>query len=481
MEFEVLELIGRGSFGNVRKVRRLSDGRLCVRKEISYIHMNPKERSQLIDEFRILKLLDHPNIVEYIYHEHVPEDHMVYLYMEYCDGGDLSQIIKAHKKKGEYVDEDLIWSIFTQLIMALYRCHYGMDPPPLSGIFQADLAAEEEEVQEPPVVNHEMKIIHRDIKPDNVFLLKDNFVKLGDFGLAKLLLLESEFATTYVGTPYYMSPELLMDKPYTPLSDIWSLGCVMYELCALHPPFQAKTHLQLQSKIKQGEFPDLPAQYSQKLRLTINACIVLDIGQRPSSFTLLQEISIKIFRKAFELKLKESQLAAREASIDKSLKIKESLLAQEKSRLTEKFSQEMNYQKKTIEHEIEEIRIQYQNEFQFVVDKEVNSRLKMLLQQPQVVQQLYEGYKSKSGLPAALKLLNDSHKHAKQYYEDSIISPSLYGGVTGSQNLNANSGTTNLLNLHNNTAFLSKKKKYYNELYEENTASPFLRTFNTNL
>lgn len=65
-------------------------------------------------------------------------------------------------------------------------------------------------------------------------------VKLGDFGLAKSLETSIQFATTYVGTPYYMSPEVLMDQPYSPLSDIWSLGCVIFEMCSLHPHFRQK-------------------------------------------------------------------------------------------------------------------------------------------------------------------------------------------------------------------------------------------------
>lgn len=625
--------------------------------------MNPKERSQLIDEFRILGSLNHPNIVEYIYHEHIPEEHMVYLYMEYCDGGDMSQIIKNYKKSHEYVPENIVWSIFTQLIMALYRCHYGVDPPPLRNIFQTDDDAEngsdkdssgnnddsdsddqdggneEDDAlddlddnnddnhrirrrryrhkndknggnqykysingdHEPLVVNNEMIVIHRDIKPDNVFLLKDdNAVKLGDFGLAKLLLLESDFATTYVGTPYYMSPEVLMDKPYTPLSDIWSLGCVMYELCALHPPFQAKTHLQLQTKIKDGKFPPIPKHYSQKLRLTINACIMVDITDRPSSYLLLQEISVKIFRKELELNAKQQKISI----MERNLKLKENMLLQERERLTEQLSehidQELSYHKKNMESELEQTRTMYQKEFQYVVEQEVNSRIKFLLQQPQFMQLIIEQVAAATGTAATttnntapsspsssksnslaneLAMLSlmakgkgpkDVYDHlytvgaqqqrkynnssnnsisnsnilkqhngpvsgantssaatnsgSQEYYDHNNASsatqkyinkrfkgkalsandenfitlltaaapgggigggvtgnPNIYGAVTGSQNLNMNGN--NVLNkaTHANNAHLTKKKKYYNEFYEENTPSPFLRTFNTDL
>lgn len=83
------------------------------------------------------------------------------------------------------------------------------------------------------------KILHRDLKPGNIFLDLNSDVKLGDFGLARVLNNESQFAFTHVGTPYYMSPEQIHDQKYNEKSDIWSLGCIIYELCALHPPFQA--------------------------------------------------------------------------------------------------------------------------------------------------------------------------------------------------------------------------------------------------
>jgi NIMA (never in mitosis gene a)-related kinase len=127
-----------------------------------------------------------------------------------------------------------------------------------------------------------------------VFLDEDNQVKLGDFGLAKMLDEEHLLANTYVGTPYYMSPEVLMDQPSTPQSDIWSLGCVVYELCALHPPFQAKSHMALSQKIREGLFPPIPAIYSSTLSKTITACLSINPSQRPTTATLLTLDVIKL-------------------------------------------------------------------------------------------------------------------------------------------------------------------------------------------
>ncbi|ODQ64287.1 kinase-like protein, partial [Nadsonia fulvescens var. elongata DSM 6958] len=325
-EFEVIDIIGRGSFGQITKVRRLSDGLVMARKEISYKAMNPKEKSQLISEFRILKNLQHPNIVRYYHHEHIPEIHMVYLYMEYCGGGDLGSLILQCSESGELVPEHIIWGIFTQLILALYRCHYNNDPPPVGNLFCFH--------DDPlPPSNPSTVILHRDIKPDNIFLDKDNSVKVGDFGLAKMLDQEHFFANTYVGTPYYMSPDVLLDQPYTPQSDIWSLGCVIYELCKLNPPFQAKTHMQLTQKIKEGVFPPIPDVYSSTLSRTIAACLNLNPANRPTTATLLRLDIIKLCRKernvlethmtllALEEKLKEREraLVSRESAITNDL------------------------------------------------------------------------------------------------------------------------------------------------------------------
>lgn len=255
--------------------------------------MNQKEKVQLIAEFRILKSLVHPNIVQYYHHEHVAEDHSVHLYMEYCGGGDLAGVIQTCKSTGEYVPESMVWSVFTQLTLALYRCHYNSAPPPAGELFNTN------ECMNPP--QPATVILHRDIKPDNVFLDQFNSVKLGDFGLAKILDQDHFMANTYVGTPYYMSPEVLLDKPFTPQSDIWSLGCVIYELCAKHPPFQAKTHLQLSQKIREGTFPPLPSVYSPTLSKTIAACLNMNYLQRPTTSTLLRLDIMKLCRKEREV------------------------------------------------------------------------------------------------------------------------------------------------------------------------------------
>lgn len=148
------------------------------------------------------------------------------------------------------------------------------------------------------------KILHRDLKPGNIFLDLNSDVKLGDFGLARVLNNESQFAFTHVGTPYYMSPEQIHDQKYNEKSDIWSLGCIIYELCALHPPFQAQNPMALAMKIKEGKFERIPTRYSEELHRVICWMLNLQQGQRASIDDLinLPLVNVRLREKRFEEK-----------------------------------------------------------------------------------------------------------------------------------------------------------------------------------
>ena len=146
-----------------------------------------------------------------------------------------------------------------------------------------------------------------------VFLGADNSVKLGDFGLSKLMQ-SHDFASTYVGTPFYMSPEICAAERYTLHSDIWSLGCVMYELCARTQPFNAKTHFHLIQKIKEGRVDPLPSVYSHELQSVIKTCLNTNPLKRPDTASLLNLPAVRLMRKEREvvelgrvLRVKEEQ------------------------------------------------------------------------------------------------------------------------------------------------------------------------------
>jgi len=129
---------------------------------------------------------------------------------------------------------------------------------------------------------------------------EDNSVKLGDFGLSKLLA-SHDFASTYVGTPFYMSPEICAAERYTLKSDIWSLGCIIYELCSREPPFNAKSHFQLVQKIKEGKIAPLPSVYSPELSAVIKDCLKVNPDKRPDTATLLNLPVVKLMRKEKEV------------------------------------------------------------------------------------------------------------------------------------------------------------------------------------
>lgn len=149
--------------------------------------------------------------------EKVKDQRKVYIIMENCENGDMTQLIKKVRQEKDWLVEDVIWKIFIQLLMALNSCH------------------------ERP----QGKIIHLDIKPGNVFFDSSNNVKLGDFGLSRMLGKDSILWKSHCGTPYYMSPELIKEQNYNEKADIWSAGCILYELISLRPPFEATNHLAL--------------------------------------------------------------------------------------------------------------------------------------------------------------------------------------------------------------------------------------------
>ena len=128
--------------------------------------------------------------------------------------------------------------------------------------------------------HHGKTVLHRDLKPANVFLDSDLNIKLGDFGLARVLSSETSFAQSFVGTPYYMSPEQMNHMSYNEKSDIWSLGCMLYETCALKPPFTAFSQRELAIKISAGGFQRIPYRYSDELQELISSMLVVNVSNQ---------------------------------------------------------------------------------------------------------------------------------------------------------------------------------------------------------
>ncbi|KAK4151321.1 kinase-like domain-containing protein [Chaetomidium leptoderma] len=379
-KYDVLEKIGHGSFGVIRKVRRKVDSMILCRKEISYLKMSQKEREQLHAEFQILSTLRHPNIVGYYHREHLKASQDLHLYMEYCGNGDLGRVIRNLSEKNQYAEESFVWSIFAQLVTALYRCHYGVDPPEVG---KAVLGLGSTARPKPPTGG--MTILHRDLKPENVFLGEDNSVKLGDFGLSKVMQ-SHDFASTYVGTPFYMSPEICAAEKYTLKSDIWSLGCIIYELCTREPPFNAKTHFQLVQKIKEGKIAPLPAIYSAELFAIIKDCLRVNPDRRPDTAMLLNLPVVRLMRKEKEvvefsktLKGKEESLNRRIRELDQKLTTLDQNKASMRQEIDSSLRREWEVKARLeidrlVAVEMEQLQRKFQHEVQMRVEMELENR-----------------------------------------------------------------------------------------------------------
>lgn len=307
LQYQVVESIGNGMFGKVEKIIRVSDGKSYVWKIIDFKAMSEKEKAQIVAEVNILRELKCPFIVKYSDRIVDKQTTKLYLIMEYCSNGDLARFIKSNKIKNTLIDEDFIWKIFAQIVLALKECHQRSN----NGILQP--------------------ILHRDIKPANVLLDSNMNIKMADFGLAKQLNCRSDLASTNVGTPYYMAPEVISERDYDDRADIWSLGCLLYELCALHPPFDASNAVALALKINTGQFSKLSSRYSNSLCDAIYSMLVVDKHKRPRVSDLEKIAGLQIHLNSNKLIVAEYSLSCSYHNKMKELLVKEKeLLAKEK-------------------------------------------------------------------------------------------------------------------------------------------------------
>uniref|UniRef100_A0A8C5E6S4 Serine/threonine-protein kinase Nek3-like n=1 Tax=Gouania willdenowi TaxID=441366 RepID=A0A8C5E6S4_GOUWI len=249
--YSELKVIGEGSFGRAVLVRCKNTLQEYVVKEIQL----PKNQSKSLSSRReavLLSRMKHPHIVAF--REAFEADHLLCIVMEYCRGGDLLRRIQQQKTTCFTLDDILRW--FTQMCAgAMYI--------------------------------HDMRVLHRDLKSKNIFLTDNGTIKLGDFGSACVLNSPKAYAHTYVGTPYYVAPEIWENKPYNNKSDVWSLGCVLYELCTLRHPFQASSWKNLILKVCRGSYPPLPKHLPYELQHLLKQMFKTNPKDRPSLHTLL--------------------------------------------------------------------------------------------------------------------------------------------------------------------------------------------------
>ena len=253
-DFKIGKLLGKGAFGIVLLVKRIIDGQTYAMKQINISQLTDKEKNNALNEIRILASLSHKNIIGYKDAFFDEKSKTLNIVMEFADGGDMSKKIKYNLKHGLIFRENIIWNYLIQTLEGLNYLH-------------------------------EKNISHRDLKSANIFLTKSGAIKIGDLNVSKIA--KVGMAYTQTGTPYYASPEIWLDKPYDFKSDIWSLGCILYELCQLKPPFRGTSLKNLCYNIQRGIYEPIMNFYSDELRIIIGMMLKTNPNMRPSTSQIL--------------------------------------------------------------------------------------------------------------------------------------------------------------------------------------------------
>ena len=253
--FELISKLGEGSYSTVYKVRRKADLKMYALKKVKLKNLSEKEKKNALNEIRILASIKSDHIISYKEAFIEEKDQSLCLVMEFANKGDLFQKITYYKQMQKTFEEIEIWRIFIQILQGL-KCL------------------------------HDLKILHRDLKSANIFLFNNNLAKIGDLNVSKVS--KTGIGYTQTGTPYYASPEVWNDEAYSNKSDIWSLGCVIYEMITLHPPFRAESMEGLYHKVIKGKYQKIPDKYSKDLSEILKLLFIVDPKERPSCDDLLK-------------------------------------------------------------------------------------------------------------------------------------------------------------------------------------------------
>ena len=278
-DFEIQQILGKGSYGFVAKVRSKRNNKIYAMKQIDLSKVGSAKEVELCKrEVLLLQKLNHPNINKY--YKSFSINNCLYIIMEFMDNGDLNGFIKAHEKFNKPVREVEVWNILLQSMNALEYIH-------------------------------SQNVIHRDIKPANLFMTNDKTIKIGDFGVAaKMAGMKTNinnaanFSGTVVGSPMFMSPEMIREEEYDKKTDVYSMGIAMYELCFFQSPKKAGLNADGQVLFKDVAIVKNKNIYSNQLLTILQLMIEENKSKRPTSSELCQMIRsqyIKTFLKTSSL------------------------------------------------------------------------------------------------------------------------------------------------------------------------------------
>ena len=258
--FEIVTKLGDGAYSVVYKVKRKQDNKIYALKKVKLKDLCDKEKQNALNEVRILASVKSNFVISYKEAFIDEDDTNLCLVMEYADKGDLYQKILQFKKIGCLIEEVDIWRIFIQMVKGLKALH-------------------------------DLNIMHRDLKSANIFLFSDGTAKIGDLNVSKVV--NKGVGYTQTGTPYYASPEVWNDQPYDIKSDIWSLGCVTFEMLALRPPFRGENMDKLYNKVIKGEYGKISERYSDDIKKVIKLLLKVNPKERPNCTQILNNYLIK--------------------------------------------------------------------------------------------------------------------------------------------------------------------------------------------
>ena len=280
-KYKIIKQIGEGSYAKIFQIKVENSNEIFVLKQIKITQEDlndSKNFSEIQNESKILSNLNNKFILKFYDSYFEKNTSNLNIITEFCNSGDLCDYLILYMQKNKKLKEKLIWFIFIQISLGLFYLH-------------------------------SKKILHRDIKTKNIFLNSDFSIKIGDLGVAKILKHTSSFAHTFIGTPYYLSPEVCKDLPYNDKSDVWALGCVLYEMACLKHPFEGEKQIEIYSKIINNKFDDVDEGYSKDLRKMIHVLLNKNEEKRPK---MKDVINMDIFIKK-----------AKEVGIDLNLFVKE--------------------------------------------------------------------------------------------------------------------------------------------------------------